>query len=117
MFDVAIRFCNNRFENIGFKKDEAVMSSSYGFAAPFNYAHNPFKTNQYNYDFWNVDNTCIYTDNTRAGGDYWEVRFDGGLPVQIYSVSLIASNDWDWNTLNGVEVYIDGVLCATISTA
>jgi len=45
MFDVAIRFCNNRFENIGFKKDEAVMSSSYGFAAPFNYAHNPFKTN------------------------------------------------------------------------
>jgi len=115
MYDLAVRFCDNRFENVGFRKDGAVVTSTYP-GVYYNYAHNPFKTNVYNMDYTVPSTTCIFTDNSRIGGDYWSVQLDAG-PVRVYSVSILtATSPWDgW--LNGVEIYVGDTLCATISDA
>ena len=116
MWELYAKFCNNIFENVGFKKETAFHSDLNTDLNAYNFAHNPFKSNNYDYNWQNSDTSCTYgTDNGTPTGSHWKVNFDGG-PVHIYSVSFLAFAE-TYDSLDGVKIYVDDVHCNTITGA
>ena len=89
MYEAAVRFCDNRFENIGFLKSTARVSSYSGHSN--NWPHNPFKSKAYIENFALQENNCVYTGtNIQPGGEFWAVDLDGGgQQVHLYSVTIL----------------------------
>ena len=117
MYEGAVRFCNNRFENIGFLKSTARVSTYASTLPNNNWPHNPFKSKRYLENFGDPENGCVYTNWNSPGGEYWAVDLDGGGElVHLYSVTIKNTNNWATrNQLNGARVYLDTEHCATIS--
>ena len=88
MHEAAVRFCNNRFENIGILKETARVSSYSGHSN--NWPHNPFKSKTYVENFNIPENNCVRTGtNILPGGEWWAVDIDGGGDlVHLYSVTI-----------------------------
>ena len=115
VWDVRASFCENEWEQVGFLKDSAALSSQAWWDG---YPSNPFKTEPWstNTAASQATKTCVRTGNG-GGGEWWRVDFDGGA-VDVASVAILncagaTASSW----LAGVEVHVDTTLCHTVPSS